>query len=40
MELQDFRTSNSKRFLNPDGTMTEEIYLGNIHYKQGKVVRY
>ncbi len=36
VELQDFRTSNSKRFLKPDGTMMEEIYLGNIHYKEGK----
>ncbi|MDQ6418735.1 DNRLRE domain-containing protein [Paenibacillus sp. LHD-117] len=36
LELEDYRTSNSKRYLNPDGTMTEEIYLGNVHYREGK----
>jgi hypothetical protein len=35
VELSEYRTSNSKRFLNPDGTLTEEVYLGNVHYKKG-----
>ena len=35
VEMPKYRTSNSKRFLNPDGTMTEEINLSNIHYRKG-----
>ncbi|MGE5398716.1 MAG: hypothetical protein ACM3MK_14425 [Chitinophagales bacterium] len=34
VELPDYRTANSKRFINPDGTMTEEVNLDNIHYKK------
>lgn len=34
VELVEHRTANSKRFQNPDGTLTEEVYLDNIHYKK------
>jgi YD repeat-containing protein len=32
-ELIDYRTEYSKRFMNPDGTLTEKIYKNPIHYK-------
>lgn len=32
-ELIQYRTETSKRFLNPDGTLTEKIYIDPIHYK-------
>ncbi|WP_123040478.1 DNRLRE domain-containing protein [Cohnella candidum] len=34
VELIDKRTANSKRWLNPDGSFTEEIAMRNIHYKK------
>ncbi|MFC4766470.1 DNRLRE domain-containing protein [Effusibacillus consociatus] len=32
-ELEQFRTATSKRFLNPDGSLTEKIYMEPVHYK-------
>lgn len=32
-ELTEYRTLNSKRFLNPDGSFTEQIFGRAIHYK-------
>lgn len=31
-ELTEYRTQNSKRFRNPDGSLTEEVYSGSVHY--------
>jgi hypothetical protein len=33
IELQDFRTQYSKRFRNPDGTLTEEVHISSLHYR-------
>ena len=40
VELEQFRTSNSKRILKPDGSMTEEVYLEPIHYKDSKTKKW
>ena len=32
-ELIEFRSANSKRFRNPDGSFTETIYGSPVHYK-------
>ncbi|HBI03188.1 MAG TPA: hypothetical protein DDY49_04050, partial [Paenibacillaceae bacterium] len=33
IELEEYRTANSKRILKPNGTMTEEVYGKPIHFK-------
>lgn len=39
-ELEMHRTEKSERFLNPDGSLTEKIYLEPIHYRDEKTKKW
>ncbi|WP_018130090.1 hypothetical protein [Effusibacillus pohliae] len=35
-ELEQFRTATSKRYVNPDGSFTEKVYMEPVHYKDAQ----